>query len=243
MSKNKSEIFSKHIFILSILLFCACDVKHVFPGLWPSPTPTLSPEFMDRSWLTDQPCRAPCWYGLTLGVSKISDAGEIVSQLSFIDINNVEETNEAYFDPISEDVFKADVLLYHCEKPKDSICSQLSFVNDKLVSIISNLNYKITLSEVVQKIGEPDFFAFSPIVHDFTFRSDCQIYLYWVDRQMKIGYLHSGDDIMCDIIIENEFKPSPNLPIYFIGYFMPEFFSDLNVDKGCFPWVGFAEEK
>jgi hypothetical protein len=242
MYKTKSKISIKYFFILSILFFCSCDVKNSFNILRSSPTPTLSPELMDRSWLTDQPCRGPCWYGLTLGASQMSDAREIVRQLSFVDINTIEETDSTYFDPIKESFIGANVINYKCKTPKE-ICTSLYFVNNKLVEIYISPNFQIGLEDIINIIGPPDFLSFRPITPDKMFGRDCQIELYWVERQMTIRYYNYDNNNMCKVIKNSGNRPSPKLPIQEVWYLMPEYFMDRKVEDGYYPWTGFAEGK
>ncbi|MBN1536589.1 MAG: hypothetical protein JW908_07655 [Anaerolineales bacterium] len=181
-----TKISIKLMILFSILFLNSCNVKQAFPGLWPSPTPTLSPELMDRSWLTDQPCRAPCWYDLTLGSTSKSVAQEKVLQLPFISSQKVTEK------PLG-------ISTYYCKQPIQHICTILYFYEDRLDAIGLAPNFNINLQEVVDTINPPDFLSFRSITPDKMFGRDCQIELFWVDRQMVIRYFNYRDNDMCKI--------------------------------------------
>ena len=209
------------MFLFYSLFLCSCDLKQAFSGLWPSPTPTLSPELMDRSWLTGIPCSPPCWYGLEIGKTTPEEAQEKINQLSFI------EANVTKWDNIS-------VPLY-CKGQNYYYCAELRFDDNKLSEIGIFPNYEITLKEVVDAIGPPDFLSYSPISPE-GFRRDCVIHIYWLERKMDVFYADTRSDKECEKLISSGNKPSPTMHIQ--GVWIWNF--DIKYD---IPWTGFAEEK
>lgn len=193
----------------------------MFPGLWPSPTPTMLPELMDRNWLTNQPCRAPCGYGLEIGKSTIGDAQEKLSRLSSFDSNVVKQDN-------------SDLLVY-CKEPNSRLCASLSFENETLSRMIIYLNYKITLKEVVDIIGPPDSLSTGPNSQGGAFITDCRARFYWIDRQMEIIYMDSDSYTVCKKIENAGYKPMSSMVIHQIWIW--EIYEKIGI-----PWSGFAEE-
>ena len=211
----------KLMFLFYSLFLCSCDLKQAFSGLWPSPTPTLSPELMDHSWLTGIPCSPPCWYGLEIGKTTPEEAQEKINQLSFI------EANVTKWDNIS-------VPLY-CKGQNYYYCAELRFDDNILSEIGIFPNYEITLKEVVDAIGPPDFLSYSPISPE-GFRRDCVIHIYWLERKMDVFYADTRSDKECEKLISSGNKPSPTMHIQ--GVWIWNF--DIKYD---IPWTGFAEEK
>ena len=222
MSNNKSKIFIKYIFLLSAFFFCSCDTKQIFPGLWPSPTPTLSPELMDRSWLTGIPCSPPCWYGLEIGKTTPEEAQEKINQLSFI------EANVTKWDNIS-------VPLY-CKGQNYYYCAELRFDDNILSEIGIFPNYEITLKDVIDEIGPPDSLSIGPLSSGGLFVTDCCVRFYWIDRQLEMLYMDSDSYKVCKQVENTGYKPMPSIVIHQIWIW------DI-YEKIGIPWSGFAEEK
>ena len=221
MVSNKSKISIKYFFILSILFFCSCDVKNSLNILRSSPTPTLSPELMDRSWLTGLPCSPPCWYNLKIGKTTLYDAQEKINQLPFIDSKLTE--------------WKNPFLSFFCREQNIDRCVILRFDNNELSEIGIFPNYEITLKDVIDEIGPPDFLSYSPISPE-GFRRDCVIHIYWLERKMDVFYADTRSDKECEKLISSGNKPSPTMHIQ--GVWIWNF--DIKYD---IPWTGFAEEK
>jgi hypothetical protein len=57
------------------LLLTACNITSA----------TREPQFVDRSFISDEPCASPCWYGLLLGKSTGSEVEAKLAELPFVD--------------------------------------------------------------------------------------------------------------------------------------------------------------
>ncbi len=226
---EKSGISLVWLSIIIVICLCSCDNKQTSSGTGSILPSTLAPELTDRSWLTGQPCRVPCWFGLTVGTSSMSTAREKVNELTFIDSNTV--------------LVKGSTLTLHCKQPEQALCTHLFFENDRLIKIWMNVNFSISLQETVDNIGPPDFLSYKPIPPTKKAIRDCFLELFWIDRQMTIRYYDYGDNDMCNVIKEAGNKPKPDLPVQEVWYLLPEEFFDMNVDDGYYPWTGFAEDK
>src|SRR5438132_1621047 len=62
-----------------------------------SPAPTVPPEFTDTSLLSGEPCAAPCWYGLELGVSTKARVRDTIEILRFLDLGSLTEMDQTYY--------------------------------------------------------------------------------------------------------------------------------------------------
>ncbi len=223
----KKDLYKYHrksfiyVFIFLILFLCSCNLKQELPQLLPSPTSTLSPELMDRSWLTGVPCRAPCWYGMEIGKTTPEEAQEKINQLSFI------EANLTKWDNIS-------VPLY-CKGQNYYYCAKLRFDDNKLSEIGIFPNYEITIKEVVDIIGPPDLLSIGPYSPGGLFVTDCRVRFTWIERQMELFYNDSRSYKVCKKVEKAGYKRIPSLVIH-------QVWID-NTKKSGFPWTGFAEEK
>lgn len=67
---QKRERLAFVVAFFFLIFLCAISQEFV-PPAFSSPKPTPIPvEFQDRSFLTGEPCEAPCWYGLVPGISR-----------------------------------------------------------------------------------------------------------------------------------------------------------------------------
>ena len=201
----------------------------------PSPTTITDLSLMDRSWLTGEPCEAPCWYGLELGKTTKDEAVSTVMALSFIDYGNISKLDRYW------DHSVAQQLSFGCKLPAGAICTSFIFVDDTLVYIHLTPNYPITFGEVVEQIGEPDFIGAEYTVPE---TRDCAAELIWLDRQMQVIYYEfhrsSGRDL-CGEIIDAGNKPPSDLVVHNVMYLLPDYFKDVPVHNQHYSWQGFAE--
>jgi len=165
MSKSKLIICLKLIFVIAIAstLF-SCNSQGVN-------LETLDPNLYDQSWLTGQPCGAPCWYGLEPGVSSREDSISKVKQLPFIGGN----------DGASEETFL-------CKEPRDSDCIFMIFENDTngpLEDLYVIPNYQITFEQAVEKLGSPDGFSILPMYAD---AAGCRLQAIWKNKRLVLQY-------------------------------------------------------
>lgn len=150
-------IFAKPCSCILLLLLAGCGA--FVPT--PQPTPTLVPEEQDQSWLTDQPCQTPCWYGLEPGVSSLDQVLATVGELPFIDPESKREFESQAFSNRLEDRINATIITYDCLANTEIICAAFDFVDDTLFSITISSNLPITIEEVISQIGAPDLLRYS----------------------------------------------------------------------------------
>jgi len=218
----------KYLSLFAIIL-CACGSKQSPAKVNSTTTTTPSFEFEDRSWLTGQPCRAPCWYGLTPGTTDMSTAQKFVNRIPFIDSNRI--------------LVKGNSLFLYCKQPEKELCTNLYFKNNKLVKIWMNIKFPVTLAETVDNIGTPDYLSYKPITPNKTPPDDCFLELFWVSRQMTVRYYDHHSNHMCQEIKNARKKPSPDLPVHEVWYLLPDRFVDLNVNDGYYQWDGFIGDE
>jgi hypothetical protein len=132
------------IFILSLLL-PGCD--HA------SQTP--EPRVADRSFLTGQPCKAPCWYNLELDKSTLVDVTQTLKELPFVDHNSMIVHNTVYTGNII-----TTQINFNCFDPKGEPCGFIKVLDDKLKMVNIVIRYPLSMKTVVDQIGPPEYIFF-----------------------------------------------------------------------------------
>jgi hypothetical protein len=214
--------------IFSLILLASC----VSTG-----TKSANPQMSDISWLTDKPCKAPCWHGLEIGRTSKSEALVVINSLTFIDSKSLKEQVVGWYDLNTNNLSSAVMITFHC-KDSGEVCGYLTFFEDKLQSIVLELNFGITLSEVVNMLGNPDFSRAVPVTPEIV---DCDFSAIWSERQMIVTYYQRPGIFVtnfCDIYSENGNKPPLDLPIQTVSYSTKEFISYVINDYNA--WLGFS---
>jgi len=230
-------IFAKPCSCILLLLLAGCGA--FVPT--PQPTPTLVPEEQDQSWLTDQPCQAPCWYGLEPGVSTMQQVVDTVSELSFIRLEDVYKSEIDVWSYYVNSSIPGSGLGYGCANPPNDPCVAFSFIDDQLHSIILTPNFSITLGEVIEQIGPPDLFAYArPNAEG----KDCDLQVFWGERQLELRIRHVDRRLIgrgvCQAIREANGRVPSDLEIDWV-FIIPQEDSDAisgSRAEDFGPWIG-----
>jgi hypothetical protein len=145
-------------------------------GIMGTPTP------IDRSFLTDEPCAAPCWYGLTPGKSKTADVQRVLAELPFVDQAAITQYGSGVTGGSIE-------ISFQCRKDKerrDWIIIQGGIVQ----KIALSLQYSLTFGEVVEKLGPPDYVW----VSNWGDTTGYIVDLYYVQQGIVVGRLKERAD-------------------------------------------------
>jgi hypothetical protein len=128
---------------------------------------------VDQSFLTSQPCEAPCWYNLRIGESNLDNAQTIVSELPFVDKSTISESKFA------DGGFHID---FNCSYSVNDFCGSLSFTSDgKLYMVYLPVMYELSIQSVIDHLGPPrNFFAIGPS------HNVCEIYIFWPERDIRL---------------------------------------------------------
>lgn len=225
MLKNKFLIFTK-LLIIAIMLQVSVSCSN---GNKNHVDPVKHPDLVDQSWLSDQLCSAPCWRGLELEVTSREEAIETVQKLTFVQKDNY--------------TINADWVNFFCKDPSNITCVSMAFKDDLLTNLGLYVNYRLTLEEIIEEIGNPDSFISN-------YRNpesiDCDIKLFWISRQMTIDIYYTGHEYIC----ESLFAESPKFPhemlVLSVEYMTPNAIGDLIVEfqeyDNCYrPWNGFID--
>jgi hypothetical protein len=116
----------------------------------------------DRSLITSEPCAPPCWYGIQPGDTQESAVNRL-RELPFVDGATIEEQNgEVSWD---------DVI------PGKSGGGTLTFRQGELATISYQLQYPLSLMELVDIFGEPH--GFDVFTSRGTRGIETILYIYW----------------------------------------------------------------
>jgi hypothetical protein len=196
--------------------------------------------FQDRSWLVGVPCSPPCWYGLVPGQSSESDVISVLGDLDFIDVDSMDIVRTQFFEETVQEVYIQVEM-----KMKMEGRGNINFLiqEDSLKVIAESLNYEISLQEVVDAIGEPDYI--SPIEQpQMRGKPYCDVAIFWIEKQLSVGYQYSEKDTWlehCEAILEGRLM-NPDQII--------EYFSLIDTSSGYYlyprpedtvPWPGFLK--
>ena len=186
-SRSKSNSMSgckRWALILSTIILCPFLVFFtqlfmrwtVFPWI-ESIIVRMHQDLVDKSFLTGQPCEAPCWYNLNLGVSTESDVRKTLARLPFVYQEDIREWNTTLSnDQVAKEIF------YYCSYLNDKVCGRFLF-SDGIVTLISTrIDFPLDFQTVVDKLGPADYYAmFSGIE-----TQNCTINLFWLEDNLLI---------------------------------------------------------
>ena len=132
---------------------------------------TPEPKIADRSFLSGQPCKAPCWYNLELDKSTTVEVIETLKELPFVDHNSTILHNTVYTGNIITTGINFD-----CIEPKGDHCGYLKVVDGKLKMVNMTIRYSLTIKTVIDQIGPPEYiFFFATMAGDCVLDFDYEI--------------------------------------------------------------------
>jgi hypothetical protein len=220
--------------VLLAWLLSACQLFSNKEPATPTPAPSLEAFLMDRSILTDEPCQAPCWYGLELGSSGRDEIKNTLDKLSFINPDTIEEGPDYYYlDPTSDKYLPAEFISADCRSPQQR-CVVLEIVNKILASVELTPNYYLSIDEVVNHLGPPDYIR-AVLYQD---NSTCMLVFSWEKKPIEMERLEKNGRRLCSSINEGGRIP-PYLAIDWIAYGFTH--SLVNERANGKPWPGFTE--
>jgi hypothetical protein len=146
--------------------------------------PTASPDLRETSFLTGKPCAAPCWRGLKIGVSTYAQVMRVVSNLNYIDQKTNRVAAVLVPDLDSENLVLGKEITATCVSGESNQpCLRLTMANERLSEIEIILNADLTLSEVIARLGNPDYVGY---INANTDQVQCEVELIWVEQQLSM---------------------------------------------------------
>jgi hypothetical protein len=239
MFVNRSTVFRELIIAITIIAFLSISCSRTSPTSEETIEATLPPDYTDKSWLRDEPCKSPCWYGLNIGDTRKEQALSIIEGIPSLLPKQIEEHESQYWDPEDGEVKISEIISLPCKFPEKKICCQLEFVDELLMRIALFPNFPITFGEVVDWIGVPDYITARPIYPEI---GNCEVRLIWINRQLMIKYFEyqesSGRDL-CREISNTGHRVPIDLPVNIVYIEDAKVLESIPVPGEDFVWVGF----
>lgn len=168
MSKNLA------ITLIFILTLIGCSPNNSLS------LPTVSSDFNYLVFLDNAPCSAPCWENLIIGESKSSQALTEISKFSFFNLDKVRRTPQLVPNLSSDSMVEGEVVSVSCVNRLEA-CVTLIFAGDDLREIYILLDSGVTINQVVDRFGNPDYIHTHYAGGDET---DCSVEVVWLSQQI-----------------------------------------------------------
>ncbi|QPC81445.1 hypothetical protein G4Y79_17335 [Phototrophicus methaneseepsis] len=160
------------------------------------PPPELrNPEFLtDDSLLTGEPCEAPCWRGIVPGETSWRDARIIVEDDPQLVEPTVNETEDG-----------GQVLVFQ-DDDGPQCCQVYTQDGETVTQILTLLAPNITLGEVIERYGEPEYMSGADVTSDQTLVliifPDVPLGLYAFGSGVETGELTPESEIIGAIYLD-----------------------------------------
>jgi hypothetical protein len=191
-------------------------------------------DLVDRSFLTDEPCQAPCWYGLILDQSSEEDLLDTLSKLQFIDQESI-RLSRGYSILGDDNAVIAD---WRCLDHITNLCGGAQLAHGTLKVLWYSVGYSLPFSLVVEKLGPPEYIEYGPYHPDV---GGCQFTLIWPSIGILTRNIDDRTDFHCRAI-ETGKGIKKNLNVQAIFFLPPENFG-AEVPGCCkrIEWPGFSD--
>jgi hypothetical protein len=234
MAVTRKTIGNIFNLVLVLLFVTSCEIPLLQSNL--SQDSELNNRLVDNSFLDENPCQAPCWYDLELGKSTESEVRLTLRNLSFIDASNIEEHSSSYWDSTENMNVQAKLIAARCVNPTNQICASMIIAGGNLKSIILFPNQNISVSQVVDHLGDPDYFQLLP-----SFTMGCSVRLVWKQKQIIISLSSKMASSLCGELRDGK-SIDPTLRINSIEYVIPDDIQLTSIpeDGRDYQWPGFS---
>jgi hypothetical protein len=185
----------------------------------------------DKSFVTRQPCAAPCWYGLKLDQSTKEEVYATLRKLPFIDPSSIRERGSGWAGDSS-----ARDLAWDCTHPKVDRCGGATLSHDRLKQLWYSVGYTLTFEQVVGQLGPPDYLDYGPWSGE---AGGSIIFLYWPDNMVTVEYGDTKSMALLQSLDRGKGLPR-NTPVAAIYYSTKEgFLPKPGPGEKRIPWPGF----
>ena len=239
----------KHIFYISILILlvalalsaCSKDTPEVPSSSTSSSTDETSPLTVftyeeeelregfelgepDQSFLTGEPCDAPCYHNIELLTTSGAEAKDILKELTFINPASIIEEENVY----EEDSY---YLKYSCSEDLTELCGYVGISPYDLVTGMGHkVFYRLPLASVIEKYGTPNF-SYKNAAYGGT--DQCEIVVYFVDQNFAVEIIENAETGLCQDFRNTE-TLSGDLQIDWVYYN----FIDSEIAANMIQWQG-----
>ena len=170
---------SKHHLVYQILLM---SIIGMFLGC-SSLESTSSPDQIDKSPFTGDPCAAPCWYGLVIGESSESEVMSTLPTLTFINQDTI-RMHRMSMSGIDFSTYAPGVEIIATCVSTNKPCLTLDVVDETLTEIEVVFNYEIRLNEAIGYLGNPDYVGYRNLGGEQIL---CEVDIVWSSKQLVLS--------------------------------------------------------
>ena len=197
--------------------------------------PSTDDALADHSFLTQQPCASPCWYGLEPDKSTSSEVYSALGKLPFIDSTSITTWGYIWLNDDS-----AQQIGFSCSHPKDEECGGSAIISqDKLKRLDFSSPHELTFKKAVSILAQPDYMDYRPLNPEGT---GCVITLIWSKKGVYLTSIDLKNEEPCRKIRVTG-HVDPDIVVTQIYYVTRDVLAPGS--KGYFansiPWAGFAQ--
>ena len=230
--RNKSDRYSTSNPWHSIVLLLVMLVGLVSTGC--RGNASSDDPLADHSFLTQQPCASPCWYGLVPDKSRADEAYATLKTLPFLDPT----TKEWGVSWPGDD--NASEIGFNCLHPKETACGGSAIISQ---GILKRLDFSpprtLSFQEAVKVLDPPDYMNYGPASPG----GGCFVTLFWAKKGVYLSSIDSKNEEQCREIQKTGHVAS-GIVVTHIYYVTAELLASESKDHGPdkIPWPGFANQ-
>ena len=187
---------------------------------------------VDQSFITDEPCQAPCWQSLYLNEATPDQVYTKLKELPFVDPESIitwEHVDDLGFT-------NATTIHYDCPRYTDGGCGYLLLSNGVLKVSNHVILYELSLKNVLEKLGTPDHVIFNPYSPH---QEGCVLDFEWPKKNIRVSSYNYSNSQWCLDLQNDEFL-DPGINVTQVTYMVPEaFLASYCRESNCIPWPGF----
>ncbi len=169
---------------------------------------TPSKRDVDRSFLTDEPCPAPCWYGAMPGQTGIHVMSMLLEKIDFVDPESVIDFS------VTQRGEVVDGIQWACTSSREFWCGRAFFTEGELSHLVRVVEYHLTIEMAADKLGEPQFAEHGSYASEIL---GCRIYVFWPERGVIAMSAEKGRTTECERLDRGE-PISPDLTVMNLIY-------------------------
>ena len=189
-------------------------------------------KLVDRSFITGEPCEAPCWQGLKLNEATLDQIYPKLKELQFVDPDSIITWEHV----TSLGFTNATIIRYDCFGYTDGGCGYLLLSNGVLKVSNHMILYELPLNNVVEKLGAPDHVIFNPYS---SHQGGCALDFEWPKKNLLVSSYNYSDSQWC-LDLQDDKALDPGINVTQVTYMVPEaFLPDRCREGNCISWPGF----
>ena len=195
-------------------------------------SPIIGHPLADLSFVSGEPCEAPCWYGLGLDVSTKNDVITTLGHLAFVEPESIREIESNL-----PGIGPATAVSFGCVYLPVHECGIIYISNNQeLVKRIHySVSFTLTFEDLIAMMGTPGYIRYDI----WGPGAGCNISLRWPEKEIVVSHLYKESTDQCFALREGG-GVFPNTQVTDIVYMVKSGFgTDVTFH---YPWPGFEEE-